>query len=58
MKVRNSLENNLKAAEAAIRKAAKQKPALIALPEYFTVPDAWKTSPQHKVYQKKLVKKP
>ena len=38
MKVRNSLENNLKAAEAAIRKAAKQKPALIALPEYFTVP--------------------
>jgi omega-amidase len=38
MKVRNSLESNLKAAEAAIRKAAKQKPALIALPEYFTVP--------------------
>jgi predicted amidohydrolase len=38
MKVRNSLENNLKAAKAAIRKAAKQKPALIALPEYFTVP--------------------
>ena len=38
MKVRNSLENNLKAAEAAIHKAAKQKPALIALPEYFTVP--------------------
>jgi omega-amidase len=38
MKVRDSLENNLKAAEAAIRKAAKQKPALIALPEYFTVP--------------------
>ncbi len=38
MKVRNSLENNLKAAEAAIRKAAKQKPALIALPEYFAVP--------------------
>jgi predicted amidohydrolase len=38
MKVRNSLENNLKAAKAAIRKAAEQKPALIALPEYFTVP--------------------
>ena len=38
MKVRNSLENNLKAAEAAIHKAAEQKPALIALPEYFTVP--------------------
>jgi omega-amidase len=39
MKVRNSLENNLKAAKAAIHKAAEQKPALIALPEYFTVPE-------------------
>lgn len=38
MKVRDSLGDNLKAAEAAIRKAAKLKPALIALPEYFTVP--------------------
>jgi len=38
MKVRNSLEKNLKAAKAAIRKASEQKPALIALPEYFTVP--------------------
>jgi predicted amidohydrolase len=38
MKVRNSLESNLTAAKAAIHKAAQQKPALIALPEYFTVP--------------------
>ena len=39
MKVRNTLESNLTAAKAAIHKAAQQKPALIALPEYFTVPD-------------------
>ena len=38
MKVRNSLESNIKAASAGIHKAAKQKPAFIALPEYFSVP--------------------
>lgn len=37
MQIRNTLENNLTAAKAAVLKAAKQKPALIALPEYFTV---------------------
>jgi predicted amidohydrolase len=39
MKIRNSLQDNIAAAKAAILKAAKQKPALIALPEYFTVPN-------------------
>ncbi|MCL5949099.1 MAG: carbon-nitrogen hydrolase family protein [Candidatus Bathyarchaeota archaeon] len=39
MEIRNTLENNLTAANAAVLKAAKQKPALIALPEYFTVPN-------------------
>ena len=38
MKVRNSLQDNLKAASAAIHKAAKGLPAIIALPEYFSVP--------------------
>ena len=38
MKVRDSLGDNLEATEAAIRKAAKFEPALIALPEYFAVP--------------------
>jgi omega-amidase len=38
MKVRNSLKGNLKAASTAVHKAAKQKPAFIALPEYFSVP--------------------
>jgi predicted amidohydrolase len=38
MKVRNSLKSNLKAAEEGIRKASEQKPAFIALPEYFSVP--------------------
>ena len=38
MKVRDSIENSLKAAKEAINSATKQKPALIALPEYFTVP--------------------
>ncbi len=37
MKIRSTLQDNLKAAKTAIRKAAEQKPALIALPEYFTV---------------------
>ena len=38
MKVRNSLKSNIKAASAGIHKAAQQKPAFIALPEYFSVP--------------------
>jgi omega-amidase len=39
MKVRNSLKGNLEAAATAVRKAAEQKPAFIALPEYFSVPN-------------------
>jgi predicted amidohydrolase len=39
MKVRSSLKSSLEAAAAAIRKAASQKPAFIALPEYFSVPN-------------------
>ena len=39
MEIRNTLEDNLTAAKTAVLKAAKQKPALIALPEYFTVPN-------------------
>jgi len=38
MKIRPDIEQNLKAAETAVLKAAQQKPDLIALPEYFTVP--------------------
>ena len=39
MKVRNSLKANLEAATTAVHKAATQKPAFIALPEYFSVPN-------------------
>jgi predicted amidohydrolase len=39
MKVRSSLKNNLDAASAAVYKAAEKKPAFIALPEYFSVPN-------------------
>ena len=39
MKIRDSLQGNIIAAKIAIQKAAEQKPALIALPEYFTVPN-------------------
>ncbi len=39
MKVRSSLKDSLEAAGMAIRKAATQKPAFIALPEYFSVPN-------------------
>ncbi|MBN1245888.1 hypothetical protein JXA31_09875, partial [Candidatus Bathyarchaeota archaeon] len=39
MKVRSSLKGNLEAAATAIHKAAAQKPAFIALPEYFSVPN-------------------
>ncbi|MGF3523249.1 MAG: carbon-nitrogen hydrolase family protein [Candidatus Bathyarchaeia archaeon] len=39
MKVRPNLESNLAAAERGIQEASKQKPAFIALPEYFSVPN-------------------
>ena len=39
MEIHSTLEDNLTAAKKAVLKAAKQKPALIALPEYFTVPN-------------------
>jgi omega-amidase len=39
MKVRSTLKDSLEAAATAIRKAAQQKPAFIALPEYFSVPN-------------------
>jgi len=39
MKIRDTLEDNLTAAKIAILKAAEKKPAIIALPEYFTVPN-------------------
>ncbi len=39
LKVRNALKRNLEAAAVGIRKAAEQKPAFIALPEYFSVPN-------------------
>ena len=39
MEIRSTIEDNLISAKAAVLKAAKQKPALIALPEYFTVPN-------------------
>jgi predicted amidohydrolase len=39
MKVRSNLKDNLKAAATAVHKAAEQKPAFIALPEYFSVPN-------------------
>jgi omega-amidase len=39
MEIRNTIEDNLTAAKKAVLKAAKQNPALIALPEYFTVPN-------------------
>jgi omega-amidase len=39
MKVRGSLKDNLEAAATAVHKAASNKPAFIALPEYFSVPN-------------------
>lgn len=39
MAIRPNLNDNLKAAKTQILKAAKTQPALIALPEYFTVPN-------------------
>lgn len=38
MKIRDTLSKNFAAASAGIMKAAAQKPAFIALPEYFSVP--------------------
>jgi predicted amidohydrolase len=38
MKVRDSLKDNLEAASVAIHEAAIGQPAIIALPEYFSVP--------------------
>jgi omega-amidase len=42
MKVRPDLNENLNAARQGIKKAAQQKPAFIALPEYFSVPNNMK----------------
>ena len=39
MEIRDTFEANIAAAKAAVEKASKQKPAIIALPEYFTVPN-------------------
>ncbi len=39
MQIRPNIDDNLTAAKTAVLKAAKQKPVLIALPEYFTVPN-------------------
>jgi len=39
MEIRATVQANLTAAKIAVLKAAKDKPALIALPEYFTVPN-------------------
>jgi omega-amidase len=39
MKIRSSILENVAAAKIAIQKAAEEKPDLIALPEYFTVPN-------------------
>ena len=39
MEIRTSIQNNIVGAKTAILKAAKHQPALIALPEYFTVPN-------------------
>jgi len=40
LRIRNSLQKNLEAASNGVREAAKQKPAFIALPEYFSIPDS------------------
>ncbi len=39
MEIRDTFEANIAAAKDAVDKAAKGKPAIIALPEYFTVPN-------------------
>ena len=53
MEIRNTIEDNLTAAKNAVLKAAKQKPALIALPEYFTVPNCMADFKTPKKYPKK-----
>ena len=40
LRIRNKLQDNLQAAGEGIRKAAQEKPAFIALPEYFSVPNS------------------
>ena len=40
LRIRNNLNDNLKAAKEGIHKAVKQNPQFIALPEYFSVPNA------------------
>jgi omega-amidase len=52
MKVRSSLKANLEAATTAVHKAATQKPAFIALPEYFSVPN----NMEHFTYAEKISK--
>lgn len=39
MQIRPTLEANIEAAKTQVLKAAKEEPSLIALPEYFTVPN-------------------
>jgi predicted amidohydrolase len=39
MEIRTTLDDNLQAAKKVVLKAAKQKPVLIALPEYFAIPN-------------------
>ncbi len=39
MEIRDTLQANIDAAREAVEKAANQKPSIIALPEYFTVPN-------------------
>jgi len=40
LRIRSNLNENLNAAKEGIHKAAEQKPQFIALPEYFSVPNA------------------
>jgi omega-amidase len=40
LRIRNILQENLKAAKQGIQKASKTKPQFIALPEYFSVPNS------------------
>ena len=39
MEIRSTFKANIDAAKVAVDSAAKKKPAIIALPEYFTVPN-------------------
>ncbi len=39
MQIRQTLQDNIEAAKNQVLKSAKEKPVLIALPEYFTVPN-------------------